>query len=217
MAYNLLDLTTNVQDDLKDPSFSATRIRRYINHGQRVIFATHDFRFTEKQYTGALTLNDTFLTQQTDHENTILLNLIDPVNAQQVYRYDESNYQAYRDFFNDNPNVTAQTSNVPSSWTEFGNKLYFSTPVNKAYIVQHFYYRIATPLVADSDVPDVPETFRELLEMWADYRAEKYRGNHDVAATYKQEFEDELESMAIKFSPTTGMGPTIARQTRRHV
>lgn len=217
MAYDLLDLTTSVQDDLKDPSFSSTRIRRYLNHGQRVIFGTHDFKFCEKSYSGALTLAATTITQQADHENTIKLTLIDPVTATQWLSFDENNYLASRDFFERYPNAAASTNNVPTHWTEFGNKIYFSCPVNKAYNFIHLYYRVATPMSADADAPDVPIQFRELLELWADYRGEKYRGNHDVAATYKQEFEDELESMAIKFSSVTGMGPTIGRQTRRRV
>jgi hypothetical protein len=217
LAYNLLDLVTAVQDDLKDTSFSSTRVRRYLNHGQRVIFGTHDFRFCEKYYTGSMSTGASTITQQSDHENTIKLTLVDPDDATKCLVFDEKNYMASRDFFNEHPNASAQSNAVPNHWTEFGNKIYFDVPVDKDYDLIHLYYREATAMSADADVPDVPETFRELLELWADYRAEKYRGNHDVAATYKQEFEDELESMVIKFSPTTGMGPTIARQTRRRV
>lgn len=217
MAYNLLDLTTNVQDDLKDTSFSATRIRRYLNHGQRVIFATHDFKFCEALTSGTLTIADTTITLPATHENTIKLALFDPTDAKQWYEFDEDNFLNPRDFFNSYPQASAQDNNLPHYWTEYGGLLYLNLPVDKAYDYTIWYYRTATAMSSDTDVPDVPETFRELLEMWADYRAEKYRGNHDIAATYKQEFEDELENMAIKFSPGTGMGPTIARQTRRRV
>lgn len=217
MAYNLLDLTTNVQDDLHDSSFSSTRIRRYLNHGQRVVFGTHDFKFCEKKANDSLTTADTTLTLPADHENTIKLVLFDPADDQQWYQFDEDNYLNPRDFFEIYPKASAYDNNVPHQWTEYGGVLYFDVPVNKDYDYTIWYYRTATPMSADSDVPDVPETFRELLEMWACYRGEKYRGNHDIAATYKQEFEDELENMAIKFSPGTGIGPTIARQTRRRV
>ncbi|HJQ07997.1 MAG TPA: hypothetical protein VJ836_00785 [Candidatus Saccharimonadales bacterium] len=215
MAYNLLDLTTNVQDDLKDTSFSTTRIRRYLNHGQRVIFGTHDFRFTEKSYSGTMTAGDLSITQQTDHETTIRLTLADPSDATQVLIFNEDNFLSHRDFFANYPNVSAYSNNTPSRWTEFGNKIYFNTKVDKSYNYTQHYNRVATPMTANTDVPDVPETFRELLELWADYRGEKYRGNHDIAATYKQEFEDELENMAIKFSAPTAMGPTIWRNTNR--
>jgi hypothetical protein len=217
LSYNLLDLTTSVQDDLKDTSFSSTRIRRYLNHGQRVVFGTHDFKFCEKTYSGSITTGDVTITQQADHENTILLTLVDPVTDTIWHQFDEENYLPYRDFFKQYPNSSAYDNGIPGHWTEFGNKVYFDRPVDKDYDLIHLYYRTATAMTADADVPDVPETFRELLELWADYRSEKYRGNHDVAATYKQEFEDELEGMTIKLSGTPGMGPTISRQTRRHV
>ena len=216
MAYNLLDLTTNVQDDLGDTSFSTTRIRRYLNHGQRIIFGTHDFKFCEESKSDSLTTADTTLTLPTDHENTWKLVLFDPTDATKFYVFNEDSYLNPRDFFDKYPKASAQDNNLPSAWTEYGGLLYFNLPIDKDYNYTLWYYRIATPMSADSDVPDVPETFRELLELWADYRGEKYRGNHDIAATYKQEFEDELENMGIKFAGNTGM-VTIARQTRRHV
>lgn len=217
MAYDLLDLTTSVQDDLKDSSFSSTRIRRYLNHGQRVVFGTHDFKFCEKAYSGSMTTADVTITQQTDHQNTILLTLIDPVTDTVWHHFNEDNYLPYRDFFKQYPNAASQDNAIPTYWTEFGSKIYFNVPVDKDYDFIHLYYRIPTAMTADGSVPDVPESFRELLELWAEYRSEKYRNNHDIAATYKQEFEDELENMSMKLSGTPGMGPTIARQTRRRV
>lgn len=217
MAYNLLDLTTNVLDDLKDSSFSTTRIRRYLNHGQRVVFGTHDFRFCEKLSNGSLTTGASTLTLPADHENTIKIVLVDPDNDKITYVFDEENFMGSRDFFDEYPNSGAFDNNVPHKWTEYGGLVYFNLPINKDFDYKIWYYRIATQMTNDTDVPDVPETFREILELWADYRAEKYRGNHDVAATYKQEFEDELENMGIKFSPVTGIGPTISRNTRRRV
>jgi hypothetical protein len=181
-----------------------------------MIFNTHDFRFIEKSVTGSLTTGEYTYEQQTDHQATIGGSLIDPDNNN-VITLDETNYMAHRDFFDQYGDPSIYSNNTPYNWTEFGDQIYFNCPVNKNYTFVQRYYRTPTPMSAGTDVPDVPETFRELLELWADYRGEKYRGNHDIAATYKQEFEDELENMVIKYSPVTGMGPTIARQTRRRV
>ncbi len=216
MAYNLLDLTTTVQDDLKDSSFSSTRIRRYLNHAQRVIFNTHDFKFIEKAFSGDLIVGEYTYEQQSDHQATIQIALADPDNNNVMYFNDE-NYLSHRDFFSKYGDIESLDNSSPNEWTEFGDQIYFNRPVNKLYTMTQWYYRTPSEMSADTDVPDVPESFRELLELWAEYRAEKYRGNHDVAATYKQEFEDELEAMAVKYAPVTGMGPTIARQTRRRV
>jgi len=179
-----------------------------------MVFNTHDFKFCEKSVSGTLTVGEFTYEQQDDHQATIGGVLIDPDNGNQ-FVLDEDSYVPHRDFFDANPDPSTYDNGMPSQWTEFGDQLYFNRPADKLYVFKQHYFRNPTILSADTDVPDVPETFRELLELWADYRGEKYRGNHDIAATYKQEFEDELENMAIKYSPVTGMGPTIARQTRK--
>lgn len=216
MAYNLLDLTTSVQDDLKDPSFSSTRIRRYLNHAQRVIFNLHDLNFVEKAFSGTLTVGVYTYEQQTDHQATIGGALIDP-DTNSVIDLNENNYLASRDFFNRYGDVSIFDNGQPSEWTEFGDQIYFNRPADKAYEFIQRYYRVPTDMESDSDAPDVPVAFREVLELWALYRAEKYRGNHDIAATYRQEFDDELEALIIHYAPVVGTGPTISRQTRRRV
>jgi hypothetical protein len=181
-----------------------------------MIFNTHDFKFVEKSVTGTLTIGDYTYEQQTDHQATIGGVLVDPDNENK-FVLDEDSYMAHRDFFNTYNDPSLYDNAMPYAWTEFSDQIYFNRPVDKAYTFIQRYYRTPTDMSSDSDVPDVPEEFRELLELWADYRGEKYRGNHDVAATYLQEFEDELENMVIKYAPVTGMGPTIARQTRKRV
>lgn len=217
LAYDLLDLTTSVQDDLKDTSFSSTRIRRFLNHGQKVIFNTHEFKFCEKAVSGALTVGVFTYEQQTDHQATIGGVLVDPSATSNYWVMDEDNYLGHRDFFEEWPDPSIYPNGMPDRWTEFGDQIYFNRPVDKLYTFKQRYFRIPTDMSATTDVPDVPVTFRELLELWADYRGEKYRGNHDVAATYKQEFEDGLEAMALRHAPVISAGPTIARQTRRRV
>lgn len=203
MAYDLLDLQTAVKDDLKDPSFSASRITRYLNAGQRAIFNTHFFRFCEKIVSGSLTVGEYTYNQQTDHQQTIGGVLVDPDDSNVRVELDKYNFLTSIDFFDQYPDPATLDNNRPGCWTEFGNQIYFSCPVDKAYVFTQRYYRAPTELNDTNTTPDVPETFRELLETYALYRAEKYRGNHDVAATYKQDFEDGLEAMNIRYASTT--------------
>jgi len=201
VAYNALDLTTSVQDDLKDPAFSTSRILRYLNYGQLAIFNTHSFRFCETSVSGALTIGE-----YTYESNTGTR-----------FIFDSDNYIAHREFFERYPDPALETEGLPGYWTEFGDQIYFSRAVDKAYTFTQRYFRFPTSMADDADVPDVPEAFRELLEFYALYRAEKYRGNHDVAATYKQDFEDGLEAMALRFSEVTAMSPTVMRGVRTRV
>lgn len=217
MAYTTLDLQNAVIDDLKDPSFSATRVLRYLNYGQLVIFNTHMFKFCEKSVSGALTIGVYTYAQQTDWQSTIGGVVYDPSNTGTRFILDEKSYLDHRRFFELYPAPDLNTSAMPSQWTEFGSQVYFNCPVDKTYTFKQRYYRVPTALSAASSVPDVPEAFREALELYADYRSEKYRGNHDIAATYQQSFEDELENMALRFSETTQIGPTVMRSNRTRV
>jgi hypothetical protein len=213
MAYTLSDISQAVLDDLKDPGFSLTRIDRYVNRGQYAIFNTHMFRFCEKMVSGALTVGKYSYDQQADHQATIGGVLVDETNSTvQVLNLD--NYLGHREFFERFPDPSKNGRGMPAYWTEYGDEIIFDKPVDKAYTFKQRYYRAPAALTLPTDVPQVPEPFRELLEFYALYRAEKYRGNHDVAATYKQEFEDGLEGMVLRFSEVQQAGPVVIGSNR---
>lgn len=215
MAYNLLDLQSAVLDDLQDPSFNVTRITRYLNYGQLAIFNTHLFKFTEKAVTGALTVGKYIYDQQSDHQSTIGGVLIDPGNTTFRIVINKDNYLPHRDFFEQYPDPTIYANAQPSMWTEFSGQIYFDRTVDKAYSFTQRYYKIPTSLSANTDVPSVPEPFRELLEYYARSRAEEYRGNLDIAAVYMQKFEDGLESMVLRYNPSQVAGPMKMGSARR--
>lgn len=216
MAYNVGDITSAVQDDLQDPSFSSTRILRYLNYGQLAIFNTHKFKFCEKAVSGALTIGQYLYAQQTDHQATIEGVVYDPASTGTRFRLTKNTFVPYREFFDRYPVPSVNTAGIPSAWTEFGDQIYFDRPVDKAYTFVQRYYRTPAELTQSSDVPTVPYSFRELLELYAEFRSEKYRGNHDIAATYEQQFEDGLESMLLRFS-NVSVGPAKAGKATMRV
>lgn len=213
----LSSLTANVQDDLHDPSFSSTRIHRYLNHGQKVIFNTHMFRFCEKLYTGTLANGAYSMSQQSDHQVTVTITLIDPDNTNRTVTLNRDNFLEPDIFFERYPYAAGNTAGMPTEWTEYGGTMYFSCPADKEYTFVQRYYREPTDMSSDSSEPDVPSGFTDLLELWADYRSEKYRGNHDIAATYKQEFEDGLETMVSRYALTILDGPAEQESARSRI
>lgn len=216
MSYTLLDLTTEVQDDLQDSTFNASRIARYLNYGQSLVFNTHMFRFCEKSVTGSLTTNDFTYDQQTDHQATIGGIVYDPNNTSSRLILDDRSYQAHREFFDCVPDPSLITAGMPSHWTEFGDQIYFDKPVAGNYTFKQRYYCFPTTIDSGT-APTVPVAFRELLVMYADFRSEKYRGNHDIAGTYKQEFDDGLENMVLRFAEATQVGPVVMPSNRVRV
>lgn len=217
MAYNLLDLQTAVLDDLKDPSFSATRILRYLNYGQLAIFNTHLFKFCEKSVTQTLTIGIFTVAPQSDQQAMIGGTLIDPTNTTFRIILNKDNYLPHRDYFEQYPDPTIYANAPPTVWTEFGGTLYFDRKLDKAYTFTQRYYKIPASLANPTDVPSVPEPFREVLEYYARSRAEEYRGNNDIAAVYMQKYEDGLESMTIRYSPASQSGSMKMGSARMRV
>lgn len=213
MAYTVSDLTSAVRDDLKDSSFSSARILRYLNRAQQVVFNTRYFKFCEKAFTDTLNQGDFYITEESDHQATIGGALIDSDDLTR-FTFTQDNYLPHREFFASFPAPDNETENVPAYWTEYGQLIYFSCPLDDDYSLRLRYYRWPDELDGDNDVPTVPEPFREALELFCLYRAEKYRGNHDVAATYKQDFEDELEAMAMRYSAPTQVSASRVVQRR---
>lgn len=216
MAYNLGDLVSAAQDDLKDSTFSASRLRRYLNEAQHRVFNIHTFKFTQRAVSGALTVGVYTYEQQDDHESTIGGALLHPDDDHIVLVIDRDNYLSHEQFFERYPAPEHKAAGIPKWWTEFGDQFYFDRPVDDDYILTQRYYRHPTDMSDDLDVPDVPANFRSLLEMFALFKAEKYRGNHDVAATYKQEFEDDLEAMVMRYGKGISGGlPKVVEYRRR--
>src|SRR5690349_14715026 len=115
MAYTLSDISAAVQDDLKDPNFSLTRINRYVNRGQDAIFNTHMFRFTEKMVSGALTIGEYAFDQQADHQATIGGVLIDETNSN-VFVLNDQSYMPHREFFELYNDPSTRTGGMPEHW-----------------------------------------------------------------------------------------------------
>lgn len=214
MAYSVLDLTSSIQDDLTDPSFSSARILRYLNAAQRAVFNTHSFRFSETSATGTLSQGASTLAMPATWQSTIQLVLTDDDDSDRHFVFDMSNYLLARDLYELFPVPANNDEAMPSYWSEYGGTMVFSCPLDDDYAYTLRFQRVPAELTATSDVPTVPEAFRELLEMYVLHRAEKYRGNHDVAATYKAEYDELLEQMTIRSIPASGAGFHVMTPSR---
>ena len=74
---------------------------------------------------------------------------------------------------------------------EFG----FVAAPDKAYIVCYEYYRLPVDLISHSDVPAIPEQFRNTIIDGAMHYAYLFRGESQEASMMQQRFLDEIKSM----------------------
>jgi len=206
MAYNLLDLRSRVRVKIKDQSYPSGTIDGFINDAIVEIATLFPFSSLQKVVDGSLVVNEYTSSQQADHEKTSRLVLIDPINASSYVDLtsDRLNSDA---FFNLYPVPDASDSSQPSKWTEYGNQLYFNCPVDKAYTLRQFYQKVPDELANDTDVPEIPITFREAIVLGAAYRCEEERQNYDIAGVLQVRFGDKVGDLMMRNVNDTMAGP----------
>ena len=81
---------------------------------------------------------------------------------------------------------------VPSTWYMYGNRIYFDVGV-KTYRTYHMeYYRTPTDMVADGDLPDIPEIYHWAICLWGMWWGYKDMLESSMAYSTKLDFEDEM-------------------------
>lgn len=207
MAYNLLDIRSRVRTKIKDSSYSAATIDGFINDAIEEIAGLFPFKYFAKiDTTGTLTIGNNTYTNPSDHMITTRFILVHPTTP--TIHWDITRYWKNNDeFFNEWPAPDTLSNSQPTYWTEYGNKNYFNCPADLAYKVRQHYQRLPTELIADSDVPDLPRSFREAIVIGASYRCEAERQNYDISAVLENSFGDKISDLIMLFSNDTLAGP----------
>jgi hypothetical protein len=99
------------------------------------------------------------------------------------------------------------TYSQPHYWTEYANQIYFNCPADLAYTLKQFYQKTPTELSADSDIPELPQNFREAIVLGAAYRCEEERDNYDIAAVVQNRFNDRVSDLIMRLANDTMVGP----------
>jgi hypothetical protein len=217
MAYNLLDLRSRVRTKIKDTSYSATSIDGFINDAIIEISDLFIWKQFNKVVEGTLTADDYTFEQQSDHQTTSKLVLIDPDDTTRYFNMTKYRMPWQR-FFEVYPAPDTRDSGLPANWTEYGDQIYFNCPVDKAYKLRQFYQKIPTDLAEDADVPELPTNFREAIVLGGSYRCEEERGNYDIAGILQNRFNDRVSDLMTRFANDTLEGPdTVVMPGRRMV
>jgi hypothetical protein len=68
---------------------------------------------------------------------------------------------------------------------------------NQAYSIVYEYYRIPVDLSSSTDVPSIPERFKQVILDGAMYHAYMFRSNEQAANIAKGKFEEGIKKMRI--------------------
>lgn len=206
MAYNLFDLRSRVRTKIKDQSYAAATIDGYINDAILEIADLYPWIYFQKLFSGTLTIGSPTHVQQTDHQTTTKMALLNPTHP--TSNLDITDYRKpWEEFFNRFPAPDTLNNAQPLYWTEYGNLIYFNCPADLAYLLRQYYQKIPTELSADGDVPELPQNFREAIVLGGSYRCEEERDNFDIAMMLQNRFTSRVSTLIERFANDTMTGP----------
>lgn len=103
----------------------------------------------------------------------------------------------------------ASSTGTPVYYTVWERQiLLWPTPsVEKTLLV--YYYRWPVEMMADTDVPEIPEAFHGVLPAWAAYRAMLADQNPSLADRYLREFNDGVMEALAALTDNQDQGYTV--------
>lgn len=206
----LTDIITAVRDLLDDDAYDATKITRAANWFVYELANNNRLRMFESSDLLSSISGDTTADFPAD-----MITLIS-VYATVPQVYDMSgNYVAYGDFMKSYANFATATAAQAYNWTDFGNAMRFSAPLNAAHSFQVDYIREPVPMVDTGDDCEIPDRYEELVCKGTLARVMEI--NEDYAEASQE--RDNLAPLMTTFVRNEGRGqiktgPNIMRTNR---
>lgn len=210
-TYQLSTVRTRLNQKLDDTAFDTATANQFINDAQREILNSRRWVFMEREGSVTTTSGSTSLTSvPTTMQAPISMRVYSPTGNAIILPYVE-----YEDFDVELPNPTVAGSTAPSAWYVFDLVPYVYPTANGTYTLKLKYIKKPTELSNDTDVPEIPEEFSELLVLAAYKRALEFN-DEDLTKVSKIEMEIEkhMSKMDDRYKRQKGT-PHIMRQPNR--
>jgi hypothetical protein len=210
MTYQLSTVRTRVQDKLDDASFSASKIDQFVNDGQRDILNSRRFVFMEREQDVTTTNASQALTSlPTDMQTPLSLRVYTPVGNSILLKYLE-----YEDLDTTIPNQTSVGTGSPYYWYVFNLIPYVYPVADDTYTLKLKYIKSPDELTADVSVPEIPESFSEVLVLAAYKRALEFNDENDKAQLIQLQIDEHITKMDERYKRQSG-AVHIMRQPNR--
>jgi hypothetical protein len=192
MAYDLSVVRDNVRNRLDDEDYEQEFLDRAINYAQWKITNKYHLKFMEDTDTLAVSQADIDVALPADHHETLYLRVTSPVAMRANIT---NNFWNYADFIDSYISPSANPQSMPYNWSEYARRIKFATPADRAYTLTIDYLRKSSKLTIDTDVPDIPEEFQELLELGAYMRIAKREDDYDVKSQEQIDYNEMLADL----------------------
>lgn len=208
-TYQLSTVRSRIQRKLDNTSFDSTTLNDFINDGQRWIFNHSRLTFNEREASVTTTASSTALTGlPTDISQPLNLRVYTPVNYAMLVPYVE-----YEDVDLIYPNVSLIGNGPPIAWTVFNGTPVLVNNADQTYTLKLKYIHSPTELINDTDVPEVPVEFSELLVLAGYKRALEHDDDFDQAQVIQQQIDREIIDMNGRYRRQAGV-PHIMKQPK---
>lgn len=212
MSYITGDIVTKVQLRVRDTGYSSTEIKNYINDAQNDVFNEYRLPFTQATQLYTMTAGVSDITNggglPTNYVQALNLTLTS-TGYEKVLTY--LDVSEINQLYPDPDDTVVNPANVPSKWYFYADTIKTYPVPLAAYTVSLQYYKKPTILSSDSDVPDLPSEFEELLVVGAAYRVLQVKDNYDQAAILQNKYDEILQKLVVKYSQQQVGAPTRMR------
>lgn len=210
MAYNLGTIRGRVEQKLDDTNFGTAKLNQFINDGIRDVLNSRRFRFMEREATVQTVIGGSNVTgTPLDMQVPVSLRIYNPQN-----RAVELTYVEYEDFDRAMANQSNVSNSVPSLWRIFNGNIEVYPNADAVYDLRLRYLKAPAEVVSDSDTPEIPEAFSELVVLAGYKRALEHNDDYDQAQVIQQQIDIQTDNMDERLKRQTGM-PHILRQPNR--
>jgi hypothetical protein len=201
MAYQTSDLVSEIQRRAGDSGASSSEIVGYLNDEQNDIFNEYQLKFMKTSQSYTLTSGDADITHgsatPTNFDQAISLSVTTAGQEQTIPYMDMDDLES---LYPDLDDTTLHPTGYPQYWYWDGvTPKVFPAP-GTAYAVKLRYWKKPTLLANDSDVPDLPSNFREVLIRGGLNRVFEAKDLYDIAAIHQQRREEQLIKLVVRYS-----------------
>lgn len=218
MSYTTGTIVIRVQQRIRDTGYSSTEIKSYINDTQNDVYNEYRLPFMQETQAYTLTPNVSDITNGAGLPTNYVqaLDIVLTTNGREKFL-------PYREVIStdiNNPDAddtSVNHANVPEYWYFYDETIKVYPVPNEAYTLNLRYYKKPTELSSDSDVPEIPSEFQEILVVGAAYRVMQVKDNYDQAAILQNKYDEILQKLVMKYSQIQVGTPTIMRINRNGI
>lgn len=201
MNYTLEKLINILRKRLQDEEFNGEILTQFLNDSQNEILGEDKYPFMQRIdcYTAE---SGGEISLPLGYAGTFHIFARKDKNPRQ-----ELTFISPEDFFNN-------TQKHTMVWTTYSNTLFYRLyhdPDDKGFTVTHLYLINPRPLTKSTDVPAIPPQYIEALILGALARAEEVRDNFDYSQLYRNQQDQLLTNMKLRFGPGNLSGDSTAK------